>query len=446
MLRIRQIVQVSSPAAAGAAVAGVITATASAGAVAAAAGAVAAAAGAVTAALNVARGPQTVLAAVRAYLTIAAAPTAAVGSAVASAAVCSAACAVACAVGIGGLIHYAESLVPMAKEVPVGTYKATLQLLLNVLLTDEELSTAKFNKESELETEIYCRSTPERLKQLQEQALRSSDPGSHQDGALNIRVPKQYLRGGAGNSQVTFTKETLLQFVDRAAFVHDICRADGRLHQFLKVALVVGEENVGKSSLVKCILGRCGRGQLADSVTVGHKEHTRDMEVYSCQVPLSGCGSGNLLLVDSPGTSSPNVRNQDKLAWQCLERVPDLCFVVVRFNGDVQEKDHEISGEIAQRRVCASENQVLLVNHVDAVLHGKPKAPIWEELNPLKMQDMREDFALSSDVQRDRVLMTVLDNENLFEQEMDLLRERGVLTQEEATDTVMSILQNLFTD
>ncbi|KAL2632840.1 hypothetical protein R1flu_004319 [Riccia fluitans] len=124
---------------------------------------------------------------------------------------------------------------------------------------------------------------------------------------------------------------------------------------------------------------------------------------------------------------------------EAFERVPDVCVVMVNFNGDVHKDCGELP-TLVRDKLC--DKVVLIVNKVDHVMHGPEKTSVSAEYSPEKMKELGEAYlrnSASDDVVVE-VIFTCLRSNGLFPEERVCLQAREILF---AEDVVLHRIKKL---
>ncbi|KAH6557121.1 hypothetical protein KP509_1Z133400 [Ceratopteris richardii] len=240
-----------------------------------------------------------------------------------------------------------------------------------------------------------------------------------------VSVPPEYGIPGA-----TITTKSMAKCVDRAEFIHDVFDADHQLSRKVKVVLVVGPQNAGKSSLINCILGK------KEAKTGYYRVHTDDLDCYRGGKHVRGNGDGEVVLVDSPGTNSHDRLAEMRGVWQNMEDVPDLVIMVMLFEGDMNKSIAELAISVAKWTKC--HKQILVLNKCDQVLSNSDNL---NELNPKAMREIRAEAAKGTNLKPEDVMMTVLQESVAISDEE--LKKRDVLRVEEARSYLRKTIKSL---
>ncbi|KAL2633635.1 hypothetical protein R1flu_005114 [Riccia fluitans] len=201
-----------------------------------------------------------------------------------------------------------------------------------------------------------------------------------------------------------------------------------------KMLAVVGPENAGKSTLINILINGPPKDgeENQDKASTGHLSHTDDPKGYLA------LAVGNLVAVDFPGMQAAAERRNLADMWEAFERLPDVCVVMLKFNGDVTADCGELPRR-ARDKFC--KRVVLIVNQVDSVMKGRKTAPVWKEFSPDRMNELREAYKRNCDNMLDDVMLTCLSSRDLFDEDKELLRARGILFAEDVLKKIKQLVQ-----
>ncbi|KAG6553349.1 hypothetical protein Mapa_005084 [Marchantia paleacea] len=194
-----------------------------------------------------------------------------------------------------------------------------------------------------------------------------------------------------------------------------------------KLLALIGPENAGKSTLAN-LLG-C-KSKEATGFTV----HTSDMKSYRLDK--------DLLAVDFPGTDAPGVRSSLSTIWEAFAQLPDRCIVMTPFGGDVTEGSQELP-RLAAQKLCP--DVMLLVNRVDGILKGPPKAKIWKQYTKESIHSLHDRFMQlldTGDVSLKDVLLCCLEDEDLHDSDKAQLKDRGIVFSKEVRKKILEWIKN----
>ncbi|KAL2633641.1 hypothetical protein R1flu_005120 [Riccia fluitans] len=192
-----------------------------------------------------------------------------------------------------------------------------------------------------------------------------------------------------------------------------------------KMLAVVGPENAGKSTLINILINGPPKDDYDydyDYATTGHFYHTDDPKGYLARAV------GNLVAVDFPCMQAADERRILSDMWEAFERLPDVCMVMLGFNGDVTADCSEVP-RLVRNKLC--KRVVLIVNKVDSVMKGGETAPVWKEFSRERVNELREAYKSNCDNMLEDVMLTCLSSQHLYDVEKELLRARGILFAED---------------
>ncbi|MCO5591951.1 hypothetical protein L7F22_045944 [Adiantum nelumboides] len=310
-------------------------------------------------------------------------------------------------------------------------YKDVLQLTASVL--GLQLSKSDI---SELELTIGKEFKEGRSRHIQLRDSIGCDPSDncHGRAAVSANANRDGPDLRFNNEGATIARRSVAECVGRAEFMNDVVEAGERLSRKVKVVLVVGPQNAGKSSLINCIVGK-------EVARTGYwRVHTEDLKGY--HVERKG---RPVVLVDSPGLDSDNRLADMKGIWRSLEGVPDLVIMVMRFQGDTDELVQQLPASVAKWSKCL--NLLLVLNQCDQIL-SYPSS--LEEFSPQGMVELQADYAGRAHLRPEDVIMTVLAdqpvNSHDRQQLASDLEERGVLHKPKATRCLLDRIESLMNE
>ncbi|KAL3694117.1 hypothetical protein R1sor_007768 [Riccia sorocarpa] len=189
-----------------------------------------------------------------------------------------------------------------------------------------------------------------------------------------------------------------------------------------KLLALIGPENAGKSTLAN-LLG------CKSMESTGYAIHTADMKSYRL--------APDLLAMDFPGTDAPGSRSSLSTIWETFAKLPDRCIVVTPFTGDVTEASQELP-RLAAQKLCP--DVMLLVNRVDGILKGPPKAKVWKQYSEETIKELQQRYMHVNEiggVNLKEVILCSLEEEDLHDSDIAQLKERGIVFSKEVKRRIL---------